>query len=145
METNTTTQPETLNQKEIADAFVKKEILKLERNLFVFRILSILIGYVGITLWLNAIRTRAPLWFVWMLVIIQFILYFSIFIVNYQRSKECGLNKYFGFILFVILCLLGRVENWELLIIPLLIVIMLIFSARNKNISSKRQSLLSDK
>ena len=117
--------------KEETSNFVKKEMEKFKRNWFVFRILSILIGYICITLWLNNIRATASLWFVWTLIIIQFILYFLIFSVSYLRSTECGLNKNFGFILFVVLAFLGRVNDWELLIIPLLVIIMLIFSTRN--------------
>ncbi len=118
--------------------FIKTEVLKFERNSFVFQILIVVVGYIGITLWLNAIRATASLWFVWALIIIQFILYCSIFSVGYLRSLKCGLNKNFGFILFIILAILGRVENWELFIIPVFIIIMLIFSARNlKKMSNK--------
>jgi hypothetical protein len=128
---------------EKAKDFIKTEILKAERNMFVFHILGTLIGYVGITLWLNAIRTTVSLWFVWILIIIQFLLYCLIFSTSYLRAKVCGL-KHFGFPIFATLCVLGRVENWELIIIPLLIVIMLIFSAKNKNVSNERQYLLKD-
>lgn len=69
-----------------ADRFIKGEILKLERNSFVVRVIAIIIGYAGITLWLNAIRATAPLWSIWVLIIVQFILYFSIFIASYRRA-----------------------------------------------------------
>ncbi len=125
-----------------ASDFIKTEVLKQERSLFAFCILVIVVGYTGITFWLNAIRVTSSLWFVWVLIVIQFSLYFSIFIVNYQRSKVCGLNKYLGIIIFTTLAILGRVNNWELLIIPLLVVIMLIFSGINKNVSDKGKSFL---
>jgi hypothetical protein len=128
-----------------ASDFIKTEVLKLERSSFVFSILATAVGYAGITFWLNAIRATASLWFVWVLIVIQFALYFSIFIVSYQRSKVCGLNKNLGIIIFTAFAVLGRVNDWELLTIPLLVVSMLIISTRNKNVSDKGKSLLSEK
>lgn len=124
--------------------FIKNEVLIIERNLFIFRILAIVVGYTGITLWLNAIRATTSIWFVWVLIVIQLTLYFLFFFSSLQRSKVCGLNKNLGMILFVALTVLGRVNDWELLIIPLLLVIMLIFSTKNKNVSDKRKYLLSE-
>jgi len=124
--------------------FIKTEILKAERNLFLGKIISIFIGYVGITLWLNAIRATASLWFVWVLIVIQFLLYFSIFSLSYTRALVIGLNKKLGFIFFVVLAVLGRVNNWELFIIPLLLVVMFIFSAKNNNVSDEKKYLLKD-
>ncbi|NMB56682.1 hypothetical protein GYA19_01940 [Candidatus Beckwithbacteria bacterium] len=113
--------------------FIKNEWLKTKRDAFMVKILFIIAGYTGITLGLNAIRATAPLWFVWLLIIIQLILYFSIFTVSYLRAKECGFKR-FSFVILLILSVLGRVENWELVIIPVLLVIMLVISARNKNL-----------
>ena len=79
---------------------------------------------------------------VWVLIIIQFALYFSIFIAGYQRSKVFGLNKNIALVLFILLAVLGRVNDWELIIIPLLVVIMLVFSTKNKKVSEKGQSVL---
>lgn len=123
--------------------FIKKEILAHERNVFLSSILLISLGYVGITLWLNAIRATAQLWFVWVLIVIQLILYFSIFVVSYQRAKVYGLRR-FGFALFLILAVLGRVENWELFIIPLVVLGMLVVSAKNKNVSNEMKHVLED-
>jgi hypothetical protein len=124
--------------------FIKGEILKLERNSFAIGIIINVVAYSLITLWLNSIRTTAALWFVWVLIIIQIILYVLIFVKSYNRSRVFGLKAAPGVTLFTILFWLGRVNDWELLIIPLLVVIMLILSARNKNISMQRQYLLSD-
>lgn len=128
-----------------ANNFLKNEVLKMENRMFWGRILGSSIGYLVITLWLNSIRATASLWFVWVLIIIQFALYFSIFIAGYQRSKILGLNKNYAFILFIILAVLGRINNWELLVIPLLIVVMLAFSAMNKKVSEKGQTMLPEK
>ena len=125
--------------------FLKNEVLKMENRLFWDKILGSSVGYLLITLWLNSIRATASLWFVWILIIIQFALYFSIFISGYQRSKVFGLNKNLALILFIILAVLGRVNDWELVVIPLLIVVMLSFSAINKRVSDKGQTMLPEK
>lgn len=128
-----------------AHDFLKNEVLTMENRLFLAKIIGSSIGYLLITLWLNSIRATASLWFVWVLIIIQFTLYFSIFISGYQRSKVLGLNKNFGLIIFIILAVLGRVNDWELIVIPLLVIVMLIFSARNKRVSEKGQTMLPEK
>lgn len=125
-----------------ASNFIKNLVLQQERKLFLFKLLSSTILYVIITFWLNSIRASAPIWFVWVLIVIQFTFYFSIFIVSFRYSKVCGLNKNFSFILFIILAVLGRVNDYELLIIPLLVVIMIICAVKNKNISEKGIAML---
>jgi len=122
--------------------FVKTQTLKSDRNIFRGRIIIILIGYIGITLWLNAIRATSSLWVVWVLIVIQFLLYSSIFSSSYNRALVIGINKYYGFPFFVILAILGRVNNWEIFIIPLLLVAMFIFSEKNNNVSYKRDDML---
>jgi hypothetical protein len=112
--------------------FIRNETLKIEKRLFFGKIISIVIGYVGITFWLNAVRATWPIWLVWVLIIVQLILYFSIFISCYNRTSAIGFNKTLGFIIIVALAVLGRVNDWELLIIPLLVIIVLIFPTKNK-------------
>ena len=131
------------NKNTTANDFIKNEVLKLENRMFWGRILGSAIGYLLITLWLNSIRTTASIWFVWVLIIIQFALYFSIFIAGLNRSKVMfGLSNTTALIIFIILAVLGRINDWELAVIPLLIVIMLFFSARNKKVSEKGKSVL---
>ncbi len=122
--------------------FVNREILKTEHRLFIGHILSLAMGYVIITLWLNHIRATASLWLVWPLIIIQLLLYFGLFTSGYNRSKVFGLNKNIAFIIFLSLAVLGRINDLELLVIPLLLVVMFILSVRNKNVSIERQHLL---
>ncbi len=125
-----------------ANEFIKGEVLKMERNSFVVRIIVAAVGYAGITFWLNAIRATAPLWFVWVLIIVQFALYFSIFIAGYRRTVVCGFNKNISFFILVALAVLGRVNDWELVIIPLTVIALLIVSARAKNVSDTGKTLL---
>lgn len=124
--------------------FIKSEVLKIENRLFFARILGSAIGYALITMWFNSIRVTASLWFVWILIIIQFALYFSIFIAGYRRAVVCGFNKTFGLIVFTALAILGRINDWELAIIPLTVIIMLIVSVRTKNVSDGRKNLKAD-
>jgi len=125
-----------------AHEFIKREVLKMERNSFAVRIISAALGYAGVTFWLNAIRANAQLWFVWVLIIVQFALYFSIFVAGYRRAIVCGFSKNVSFIVFVALTVLGRVNDWELAVIPLSVIVMLMVSARAKNVSDKGRTLL---
>jgi len=127
-----------------ASDFIKNETLKFERRSFSGKLIFIILGYVIMTFWLNAIRTTWPIWLVWILIIVQFLLYFSIFSSSYNRASVFGLNKTLGFIIFVVLAVLGRVNNWELIIIPLLFVIMIIFSNKNTKVSNEMQQALKD-
>ena len=115
-------------------------IIKLPKNenkIFIGSILFYSVGYLIITLFINNVRTSYSLWLVWPLLIIQFVLYFYIFIAGYRRSIVMGLNKEIAFFGFIILAILGRINDWEILVIPLLMVICIIFSVRNKKLSTK--------
>ena len=125
-----------------ANDFIKDQVLKLERRSFVFRLLGSAIGYAALTFWLNSIRQSAALWFVWTLIIIQFALYFFIFFISYRRSVVFGLNNALAFIVFVALAVLGRVNDWEQVLIPALVLVMLILSARTKKVSARGQLML---
>lgn len=120
--------------------FVKGEMLKVERRLFFARLLATAVGYTVVTLILNAIRANAPLWLVWVLIVLQFGLYFLIFIISYNRAKVFGLPSY-GFVLFLILCVLGRVNDWEMIILPLLVITMFVLAFRNKKVSEHGQAI----
>ena len=121
--------------------FIKKEILTQERRVFVGSILVTAFAYFGISLFLNSIRATAPIMIVWLLIIIQFVFYFLIFIISYKRSKILGL-KTFALPLFTLLAVLGRVNDWEIVVIPAMIIIMVIFSSRSTNISEKMSGII---
>ena len=117
--------------------FIKNQLLKIENRLFIGRILSYSIGYLFITLWLNHIRTTSSLWFVWVLIIVQFALYFSIFITGYKRSKVLGVSESLSLGVFVVLAILGRVNDWELIVIPLTLIGTILFSLKHNEIWKK--------
>jgi len=111
------------------DDFVQSEMAKNDKKIFAGSILTILVGYAGVSFWLNAIRATASLWFVWVLIAVQLVLYFFIFYNSYKRSKVLGLNSGLALVLFVVLAIMGRVENWELVIIPMIVIVMLVLSS----------------
>jgi len=125
------------------DDSVMNWVLRHERTSFAVRVIAAAMGYAGVTLWLNAIRATAHLWFVWILIIVQFALYFSIFFAGYRRAVVCGLNKHISFLIFPVLTILGRVNDWELAIIPMTVIVMLIVSARTREVSDGARSILS--
>lgn len=124
-----------------ANNFFKFEILKAKKSSFISYFISIIIEYAIIVYLLNTFRTVMPSWLLWILIIIQFTIYFFIFIVGYLRSKVCGFNKYISLLFFILLAFLGRVDNWELFILPLLVIIIFISPAKNienKNVLRKQ-------
>lgn len=120
--------------------FVKTEMLRIKKVSFAVNIIIIVVGYFFITLWLNKIRAVAPSWLLWVLIITQLILYFLIFFVSYKRSKELGFNKDTGFIVFILLATMGRINDWEVLLIPLLVIVILMFPMIKKKISTGKKS-----
>lgn len=112
----------------------------MEKNVFIFKLFLVLVGYVGTTLWLNAIRQSAAIWFVWVLIALQLFLFISIFVVCTMRAKQCG-YRYIWLILFLVACA-SRVNNWELVLIPVMAVTMLVLSECNQKVSAERQHLL---
>lgn len=79
------------------------------------------------------------------MIIVQFGLYFYIFGLSEARASQCGLKRIVGVILFTVLAILGRVNDWELLIIPAVVATMLFVSARTKKLSAEGQAILPNK
>jgi hypothetical protein len=126
-----------MEDEKIANDFIKNEYRKIENRLFLSRIIGYPVAYLLVTLWLNSIRETASLTFVWILIIIQFAFYFSIFITSYKRSNILGFNKNITSYIFIILTFLGRINNWELIVIPILVLVMIIISSKSINMSKK--------
>ncbi len=119
-------------------------VLKMENRNFIIRLIAATLGYLLITLWLNNVRTQWSAWTVWVLIIIQIFLYIAIFFSSYQRAKVIGLGSFLNTCV-IIVAVLGRVSNWEVVIIPLCVVVMIFLSLKNKNISVKARFLLSNR
>jgi len=117
--------------------FVKKETLKAEKGIFISKMIITTIGYILLTLWLNSIRSTASLWFIWPMIIIQFTLYFLLFSISWNRSRVLGLSNVFGNIIFIGLAIIGRINDWEIVIIPMLLITMITLSSTTKKISKE--------
>jgi len=133
-----TTKPDNLDP---GQEFIKSEILKTERRVFGGRILTTLFFYVFVSSWLSYVRETAAIWFLWILIIAQLLLYLAIFTISYRRAQTIGL-KYFSLLPFIILAALGRVNDWEMVIIPGLIIVMLIISQRSKTLTPYGRAIL---
>jgi len=118
---------------------ITKEVLRMEQGAFILRILFTIGAYVGVTFWVNAIRQTAAIWFVWVLIAVQFFFFITIFVVCSLRAKQCGFRH--TWLLFVPL-VLSRINNWEVVVIPTLAVVMVILSARNRKVAPEHQHLL---
>jgi uncharacterized membrane protein YhaH (DUF805 family) len=121
---------------DVGEAFIKKEILKSKNRSFIVAILTVTIVYFLLTVFLNSIRAHANIVLLWFLIIIQFIFYFSIFVFCYERMKDMGRKTPILYLLVFVLAILGRVNDWEVLIIPLLVLVMIVLSCRNKTVPS---------
>ena len=124
-----------------AEEFVRTETVKNERAVFTGSLITILIAYGVLSFLLNNIRATASLWLVWPLIAIQLVLYFFLFYNSYKRAQALGLSRTSAFILFVILAILGRVNDWEVVLLPLLVIIMVaVSSIKNTPERSKTQA-----
>lgn len=113
-------------------------ILRGEKNLFIFRVIFTVIAYVGITFWLNAIRQTAAIWFVWLPIGIQISLFLTIFVVCSLRLRQCRKPTWW----LLLPLLLSRINNWEIVAIPATIIMTLILSELNMNVSKEREHLV---
>lgn len=123
------------------ESFLKEEVLKSERTFFFYsQILNIVI-YVLLTVFLNSIRKTASLWIVWPLIIVQLLFYLFIFLRNYERANTCGLNSTLSAIIFGGLIVLGRIGNLEVLVIPIMTIVVILYSNKTKNLPLNKKHL----
>jgi hypothetical protein len=128
-----------MNRSNPARDIITKELLRMENGAFIVRLFLVIGCYVGVTFWLNAIRQTAAIWFVWVLIAVQFFFLISIFVVCSLRAKQCGFQHTW---LILVALILSRINNWEVVIIPALVVFMLILSTRNRTVSVEHEHLL---
>lgn len=118
-----------------AGSFIEKEALKIENTNFIGKLLFFSFLYLVVTLLLNHIRVTAPIWLVWTIIVSQILLYFSIFSLSYPRLKVLGLNRIMAFSIPLFFAVLGRVNDWQILVIPAFLILMIVLSSRNKKLS----------
>ncbi len=117
---------------------ITRKVLRAEKNLFILRMFLILSAYVGLTLWLNAVRQTVPTWLLWTLIAIQLFLFLTIFVVSSLRLRQCRIASWWLWVPFV----LSRINDWEILAIPVWMIVMLIISERNRRVSQEREHLI---
>jgi hypothetical protein len=118
---------------------ITDEVLRMQHRAFIWRLVLTIAAYVGVTFWLNSIRQTAAVWFVWALIVFQLFFFISIFVVCSLRARQCGYRH--TWLLFIPL-FLSRIDNWEVVVIPALAVVMTILSIRNRKVSPEHQDLL---
>ncbi len=97
------------------------------------RLIGYLAGYVVLSLWLNSIRATAPIALVWIMIAVQFILYASIFVYGYSRYNGPSNLEKLGWFITLVVAILGRVNNWEIVILPLFVIAMIILPKKKQS------------
>lgn len=117
---------------------ITREVLRAEKNIFIFRMLLTVVTYVGVTFWLNAVRQTVATWLLWTLIAVQLFLFLTIFVVGSLRLRQCRIASWWLWIPLV----LSRINDWQILAIPATIIVILIISERNKLVSQDREHLI---
>ena len=123
---------------DVAD-FATREVLRMERRFFVVRFLGALGAYTVVTIWLNAIRQTVSTGILWGLILLQSVLFISVFVVSFGRLRQCGRKH--QWLLFIPL-VLSRINDWEVVVLPVLALIMLFLSARNTTVAAEHRHML---
>lgn len=91
--------------------------------------------YALISLFLNTNNTRSELNLVilWVFIIVQLVFYIWIFIASSSSLNKSGAPYIIGNLLPIILFITGRINDWELIAIPLMIIVTLWFSTAKNN------------
>lgn len=116
------------NSQDASERFTKELVIKNEQNIFIGKSIINILAYALITWWLNSIRVHSSISFVWILIGLQFLLYCLIFARCYTFANMRWL-KAFGVIVLVG-AVLGRINDWEFVAIPLSVIVTLLFSSK---------------
>ena len=107
------------------DPVVQSIVGRWGKAFFRFHMPLTAVAYLGTSLLLNAIRKDAAAVFLWGLAVTQLLLYFHIFWLAAARARECG---YRVFWLAGILAIVGRVNDFEVFVIPAVVLTSLVLS-----------------
>jgi hypothetical protein len=121
-----------------ATEVIKREVLRAEKNMFIFRLLITVASYTGITMWLNAIRQSTSEGILWLLIGVQLFLFLTIFVVSSLRMRQCQTPSWWLWLPLI----LSRINDWEVVAIPATIIATLIISEKSKHVSQERSHLL---
>lgn len=124
----------------LVPAEVASELLRIEDRSYKVSVLIISFAYLLSSILLSSFRAKAPVVLVWVLVLLQLFFFFAIFVKCYQRAFLLGLNRSIGFFIFVTLAVLARINDWEIVVIPVTVLTMLTLSWRNKKLPKNPDS-----
>lgn len=105
-----------------------------------FQVLVSLALFIGVTLWVNAARANWPLWSILILMAIQLFFYSMILLSTWSRFEEYDhIVEYYSkpkfYIIsgiFVVIGILSKILNLEIIIVPTFAVILIIISKMEK-------------
>ena len=119
--------------------WVHRMALRTEKTYFISQMLLTVGTYLGLTLLLNAVRGGdASVVFLWAFVIPQLLLYLYIFCLAAARASKCGyrVSWLVGF-----LAILGRVNNFEVFVIPAVVLASLVVSESSSRTRESTQTI----
>ncbi len=112
-------------------------LLQREKRVFIIKMLLAAGAYVGITLVLNAVRKEATTGLLWGSIFLQLLFYGYIFFVAAVRASECGYKV--SCWLAPVLAVLGRVEDFEVVVIPAVILASFAISAKGRTLDASAE------
>jgi hypothetical protein len=112
--------------------FLVLVLLEQERESFTFGLIAVLVGYVGVSFWFRSEPS-------WILGTGMLILWGMFFQVAFRRLVEMGVRYAW---LLAIPAVVSRINNWEIVILPVVAIGMLIASARTTHLSHRYDDLI---
>jgi len=97
------------------------------------RLIAYLVGYFLLSVGLNSIRATAPISLVWIMIAIQFVLYALVFVYGYSRFNGPSTIEKLGWFITIAVAVLGRINNWEIIILPLFVTAMIILPKKKQS------------
>jgi hypothetical protein len=126
---------------------IKLLTLKRDGIIYIVKIIFLLFLYYTSSYWLHSITITAPSdpfehsnIFFWVLIVIQTLLFITIFYSSYKRAKAWGLETKLGIFIFTAYAILCGVDTpRSLLLLPLFTITMIVLTFRFKNVVLKLQ------
>jgi len=103
-------------------------MIDMEKSAFVFGMLLAVAAYIAIVLLLKAVLKDAAIEFAWLLQLSRIALYICIFWLAWNRANECAYQATW---LVWILGIAGRINDFEAIVMPIVVVGALIISAKH--------------
>jgi hypothetical protein len=112
--------------------FLVLVLLEMERRNFSFNLIAVLVLYTGVACWFRS----EPSWILGGGMLILWAMFFQ---VAFKRLVDMGVRHAW---LLAIPTLVSRINNWEIVILPVVAIGMLIASARTKHLPRQYDDLI---